>query len=133
MRPNPAVRAKARWGFELSQLLVLIVLQLAFSVAFVTVGQEGILSLPTSSQQFGAYTLVNTFRWAADGWLLSFSVRFVLRTLRARAPQPTEELPRSIAPDADVDGQTPSTVEVLELGVDLGRPCLGRAAARPGI
>ena len=52
------------------RVMGLTLLQLAFSASFLAVGQDRILHDGTSDERLTLFTVVNSFRWAVDGWLL---------------------------------------------------------------
>ena len=52
------------------RVMGLTLLQLAFSASFLAVGQDRILHDGTSDERLTLFTIVNSFRWAVDGWLL---------------------------------------------------------------
>jgi len=120
----PAMRK--RRGFELSELLVLVLLQLGFAVGAASfgaasVGEETILHLQGPGAQALAYAVVNVCRWAIDGWLLTMCVRLVIRARRAVSfttggPAMAEEAAAAAAAAGAVAG---SEAALSEVAVDV--------------
>ena len=47
---------------------------MCFSIAFLLVGQKRVLSYSSQGVQLLGFTLVSTFRWACDCWLLIMAI-----------------------------------------------------------